>query len=608
MTTRLFRRVSVLLAALMLPLLFLFIQFQIANSHTADGPEGDRPPDSTTVQAADAPYEPAVTRRPVEEVDPASMQHDCNTAGNPLVNCGFETGDFSGWVTTDLTTPLFPLMVGGGGIDLGYGFFVSQPTEGSWAALHGFDGDGPGVIQIAQDVSLPDSTEYLLFDYRGAWDLTFGATQDRLFQVSIGPYGGGVPTQTTTILTAIAGMTVTDTGALNGGIDLSAFAGTSVRVSFDWVVPEAFSGPAFFQLDNVLVVAHPEPGLYGSTVDGEIIFIDVETGAAELVGTLPVLITEIEYDNFSGRAFVQEADGFFQGYEINLRTGQIINGPIFNNGAYNGIEYVGDTAFGAVIFAPLGASELRTLDPFSGSSALIGSTGVGPISGLAFDEDNGIMYGTGGGGITTTNFYTLDLATGVASVVGSTGIRAGGLQFGLDGRLYAGTGGTIEPGNLYEIDPDSGAATLVGPTGFGKISGLTLVGIDVSLEKSAAPEPAVINQDLTYMLVVKNHGPITATNIIMTDTLPDSVIFVSASASQGSCGQDGGVITCNLGLLTNDSQATVEIVVLPTIEGDIDNTAIVTADEPDYNLKNNVASTVSSVVLNKLYLPILIKP
>lgn len=600
MTTKLVKRVSVLLTALILPLLFSLGQFQIANIYAAAGQEGDKP--------ADPPYKATVTRMHADAVSLATAQHDCNATGNPLVNCGFETGDFSGWVTTDLTAPFFPLTVAAAGINPWFGFFFSQPTEGSWAALHGFDGNGPGVIKVAQDVNLPDSTTNLLFDYRGAWDMVgYGATLDRHFRVSIEPYGGGVPIQTTTILTAVAGTINNDTGPLTGVIDLSAFAGSSVRISFDWAVPESGTGPAFFQLDNVLVEAQPEAGLYGSTVNGEIIYIDVETGAAELVNTLPVQVTEIEYDNFSGRAFVQESDGAYQGYEIDLWNGEI-SGPIVNFWAYNGIEYVGTTAYGTAITFSLNPSELRTLEPFSGNSAPVGFTGVGPISGLAYDEDNEIMYGTGGGGITTNNFYTLDLATGVASVVGSSGFTAGGLQFGPDGKLYAGASGYSVAGNLYEIDPSSGAATLVGPTGFGKISGLTLVGIDLSLEKSASLEPAYINRDLTYTLVVKNNGPTAANNVIMTDTLPNSVLFVSASSSQGSCGQAGGVVTCNMGLLTNGSEVTIEIVVVPTILGDIDNAAVVTSDQLDFMPDNDLASKISTVELNKIYLPYVTRP
>jgi len=45
-----------------------------------------------------------------------------------------------------------------------------------------------------------------------------------------------------------------DTGPLSGMFDVSAFAGSDVRISFDWIVPESFTGPAHAQLDDVAVI------------------------------------------------------------------------------------------------------------------------------------------------------------------------------------------------------------------------------------------------------------------------------------------------------------------------------------------------------------------
>ena len=45
-----------------------------------------------------------------------------------------------------------------------------------------------------------------------------------------------------------------DTGPLSGMLDVSAFAGSDVRISFDWIVPESFTGPAHAQLDDVAVI------------------------------------------------------------------------------------------------------------------------------------------------------------------------------------------------------------------------------------------------------------------------------------------------------------------------------------------------------------------
>jgi hypothetical protein len=83
------------------------------------------------------------------------------------------------------------------------------------------------------------------------------------------------------------------------------------------------------------------------------------------------------------------------------------------------------------------------------------------------------MYGVSGG-LSPSDLYTVDLATGRATKVGTTGVRLGSLEFGPDGNLYA--GGNLRPdaGKLFRIDRDTGASTLVGETGFEVISGLAL--------------------------------------------------------------------------------------------------------------------------------------
>jgi hypothetical protein len=176
-------------------------------------------------------------------------------------NASFETGDLSGWIAEDIVPPFFPLSVGPAGVSPGFGFFASEPTDGVFAALHGWDGGGPGTIVLAQDIDLPHGTTELLFDYRAGWELAlFCANLDRTFEVVILPAGGGPPlADPVLVLTAEAGTSVGDTGPLTGAIDVSRFAGTTVRISFEWFVPEAFSGPAFFQLDNIRCLGEEPP-------------------------------------------------------------------------------------------------------------------------------------------------------------------------------------------------------------------------------------------------------------------------------------------------------------------------------------------------------------
>ena len=154
-------------------------------------------------------------------------------------NGSFETGNASGWVLSDLVVPLTPLAVQGAGFNAGFGFFSTAPTDGSYCLAMGFDGDGPGRIRAAFDVNLPPSLATLTFTWRAGWDmLTYpGSTLPRTFGVTIEPFGGGNALQTYTVLTALPGTANYDTGNQTNSLDLSAFSGRAIRVSFDANIP-----------------------------------------------------------------------------------------------------------------------------------------------------------------------------------------------------------------------------------------------------------------------------------------------------------------------------------------------------------------------------------
>jgi hypothetical protein len=191
----------------------------------------------------------------------------------PLANGSFETWDFTAWLPQDITGPFFPLVVGEAGISPWQDFFLSAPTDGQYAALTGFDGQGPGVIRLAQDVSVPGGSTTLEFDFRAAWDLlNFGAILDRRFLLRVQAPGGGPVLQESLLLVAPAGTLVNDTGDGFGAVDVTSFAGSDVRFSFEWEVPEFLTGPAFFQLDQVRLTA---PCAADITGDGTVGFDDL---------------------------------------------------------------------------------------------------------------------------------------------------------------------------------------------------------------------------------------------------------------------------------------------------------------------------------------------
>src|ERR1035437_3455485 len=134
--------------------------------------------------------------------------------------------------------------------------------------------------------------------------------------------------------------------------------------------------------------------LYGADSDGDLFTIDVATGVGKLVGTLPNPSTEIECEPRTARpkCFSQLPDGFFEIQQFDLVTAAGIGGTVADGHSFTGLEYVGGILYGATINVSGGPSSLRTLSPSTGASSLIGPTGVGPISGLAFDTNTSVMY------------------------------------------------------------------------------------------------------------------------------------------------------------------------------------------------------------------------
>ncbi|MDA1761579.1 hypothetical protein PDK32_14965 [Bacillus cereus] len=123
--------------------------------------------------------------------------------------------------------------------------------------------------------------------------------------------------------------------------------------------------------------------------------------------------------------------------------------------------------------------------------------------------------------------------------------------------------------------------------------------IDLSLEKSDSQDPIKLGDNLKYTVNVRNSGPSAANNVILVDTLPNEVDFLSATSSQGACTEVNGVVTCNLGTIMNEATATVTITVKPKITGTFCNTARVSARELDTNELNNTVTQCTTVLETK---------
>jgi large repetitive protein len=122
--------------------------------------------------------------------------------------------------------------------------------------------------------------------------------------------------------------------------------------------------------------------------------------------------------------------------------------------------------------------------------------------------------------------------------------------------------------------------------------------VDLSVVKTAQPNPATAGNQLTYTFTTANNGPASATGVTLTDALPAGVTYVSSSASQGTVANNNGTLTVLLGSLAAGATAstTVVVSVSPGTSGSITNTVTVAGNQADPNLGNNTSSVTTQIV------------
>ncbi len=124
--------------------------------------------------------------------------------------------------------------------------------------------------------------------------------------------------------------------------------------------------------------------------------------------------------------------------------------------------------------------------------------------------------------------------------------------------------------------------------------------VDVSVVKSHDPDEVRIGDEFTFELVVANAGPSDATDIVVVDTLPAGLEYVSAGASDPAwdvvadpTDPDGGTTTVTATLTgslpAGETAPTLQITVLVHVEAypSVLNVASVSSEQPDADPDNN---------------------
>jgi uncharacterized repeat protein (TIGR01451 family) len=119
---------------------------------------------------------------------------------------------------------------------------------------------------------------------------------------------------------------------------------------------------------------------------------------------------------------------------------------------------------------------------------------------------------------------------------------------------------------------------------------------DISIVIAASPAPVPAGTSLTYTLTVANSGSAEATDVTVTNILPQNATLTSVLPSQGVWQETNGVIAASLGSVPGGTYATITIVVVPTTVGDtLTNVAHVSRAEVEAYLDNNTAVNETTV-------------
>ncbi|MGA2787042.1 MAG: hypothetical protein ABSF60_05895 [Verrucomicrobiota bacterium] len=178
------------------------------------------------------------------------------------------------------------------------------------------------------------------------------------------------------------------------------------------------------------------------------------------------------------------------------------------NGSFTQLGSEGGTLFNDIAAAPDGAlygiinsTSFVTLNTNNGAVMSSVNFNVGGIESLAIAPD-GTLYGATQGAL-----YTIDPATGVATLVGNfnnsvIGNSGQNIRFGYDGNLYDTDGGVNATStHLFQISTVTGAATLVGTvTNFPGLclenSGTQMYGVGIQLGAASSPMQNLLGIDL----------------------------------------------------------------------------------------------------------------
>jgi len=166
-----------------------------------------------------------------------------------------------------------------------------------------------------------------------------------------------------------------------------------------------------------------------------------------------------------------------------------------------------------ILYVHDSAQNLGTVDVTNGNVNVIGNMGV-TMTDIAFDPSGDLF------GISFSNLYAIDKATGSSTLIGAHGISGGNaLVFGNDGTLY---GAGFSTTSLFTIDVGTGSGTNIGNMGFASSGDLAFNSGDFFL---ASTTNELVSIDLSGGATGTAIGPFGFSNVFGLATADDGVLY-----------------------------------------------------------------------------------
>ena len=239
----------------------------------------------------------------------------------------------------------------------------------------------------------------------------------------------------------------------------------------------------------------------------------------------------------------------------------------------------------------------------------------GPMTPVPVGQNISYQVTVGNNGPSTaTGVILLDAIPGGTTFVsasssdGSVPTFANGMVTSNIGTLTGGTGDirviTIvvatngnTPASINDYSYVAGNESDSDPSNNGAVANTTIVpSADLGItSETVTPGQVLAGQVVTFAFQVINNGPSPATNVVLSDTLPAGLIFLSGTAAGGPVTFANGVVFAPVGTLASGAMSFVTIQAMTASAGLVSDAAAIMSDDADPNPNNNTSSATVSV-------------